>query len=805
MIATTPIPLTVLLISLLTLSPLSAVKQNGKTENKPKVTFQPPNNIDLFSKVYMRNLQFASSITSPMYMRMLQVQKQKMNPDQNNILDSQKFLETQKNNKETVKNTSSAQKLTGMVNPYYAQAMLTTPQHSWNPDKMSKSNFLDNRDMSIISGLKRGNRIGKRHHTIELHKKHNQEHYEIANLAKHSLNQKTKEHANAKLTEMKENHTQMKTDLKEHLHKISGKSHQEISQEVEDLKKSKDQIIIAKQEKPTITRKDSKKLTDEEYNSFLDDIKERAGARLGQRDFYKVYSQVAHEHGLNFDEYLLKFGDAHFNSFMDHEPEFTDKGQDFVQNVGKGLQNALMDTSKLTKEILEDPQAFKIFAFDSHVDIYVDNGLQDILLESPIQNTRALLHCYLWPVIMTEKVNSGRNALEVVEKIVKNDIKAAETKIIDSIEGLIVRLEADRIMEGAIREKYERLGLDYDLIFKNIKNPGPDQEEQINRLKQHIAQEDLLQGRIYNIRDNKSPTNPSQRYTPKTNFVFDSTLSRLPMPNPVFVKQIMDNMKTQDTREMMRQVMIVENQFVYVHKKKEKDKEEFDISITKGPRKKSILLNESQILSRENELDKEINPILIKQENQSYIQKMTGKFMENLRYYQNYKRSEPVRHNKSISSTSHISQNDQFDKSYNSKDGSKMNSPVTHFGNQVPDSKSRHLFWTSHMINQNGDLEQIDYLNNNSSRHQDYSPISRNDNKSFNQSSHRSESQADKSYISISTKQSQSPGRNNRGSMVSVRTVDDTIIEKDNESDRENMSSDHSPSKAMNNFYRVLI
>ena len=803
MIAITQIPLSFLLISLLALSPLSAVKQNGKTGNQPKDTPEFSNNVDLFSKVYIRNLQFANAVTNPMYMKLAMAQRQKMSGDQNSKQQTQNFIETLRQENNGLKNSSSKQKYAGIVNPYYFQAMLMNNQQSWNPDKLAKSSVLDNRDRSVISKLKQSNRTGKRSHTIELHKKHNHEHYEIANLAQNSSHKLIKDHANAKLNEMKEGHAQMKNQLKDQLQKISGKNEQEISQEIEHMKHSGDKVSIIKQEKPTLARKDSKSLTDEEYNNFINDIKERAGARLGERDFYKVYSQVAHEHGLNFDEYLLKFGDAHFNSFMDHEPEFTDKGQDFVQNVGKGLQNALMDTSKLTKEILEDPQAFKIFAFDSHVDIYVDNGLQDILLESPIQNTKALLHCYLWPVIMTEKVNSGRNALEVVEKIVKNDAKIVEGKIVDSLENLVKKLEADRIMEGAIREKYERLGIDYDLIFKNIRNKGEDQEEQINRLKQHIAQEELLRTKKSEIEDHSDVRKPSQGNFQFRPFVFGSSKPLFQVPDPVFIKKIVENMKTQDTKDMIRKVCKIENQFIFGHKYK--DTEELEILVTKGPRKKSILLNDNQILSRKNELDREINNTLNEKENQSYIQKMTGKFMDNMRYYSHFQKNEPTREEKSLSSTSQISKEDPHDKSFISPDNSQM----INFGNQIPNSNTQQYYWSTHIINEHGEIEKNDFNRDQSTRQSENSPITRSYTYYNDQSSYRSNSPSHKTFSSNSMKQSQISGNNNRESTKSVNSVttvvyvEDTIIE--NDSNKGNESPNNSPSHGINNFYRVLI
>lgn len=252
--------------------------------------------------------------------------------------------------------------------------------------------------------------------------------------------------------------------------------------------------------------KPKKEVSQEEYQQIMGEIEKEVEPKVGTRDFYKAYSSVVKRHGIDLDDYLIKFGDAHYNSFMDHMQEFTHNGQDFVNGVGEGLQRALIDKSKITREVLEDSEAFKKFAFDSHVDIYVDNGLEDILLESPVQNTRALLHCYLWPVIMTEKYNSARNAADVAKKIISNDVEYLENKVIDKMNDLVEKLEADKAIDKYIRAQLDMMGLEYGDLYPGHQEARDQHHRDIQELNQKLnpkperdRDEDTVEERIKEI------------------------------------------------------------------------------------------------------------------------------------------------------------------------------------------------------------------------------------------------------------------------------------------------------------------
>ena len=279
-----------------------------------------------------------------------------------------------------------------------------------------------------------------------------------------------------RLQAMKQERKEMKEELKKVLHEVSSKTNEEVDKDLDHFKQNMGQ---SKRVAPLKTTTVKHEISNQEYDALMKDIEEKVRPHVGQRDFYKVYSQVAKDHDINLDDYLIKFGDAHFNSFMDHLPEFTDKGQDFVNAVGSDLQKTLIDPEHITKKVVSDPEAFKKYAFDSHVDIYVDNGLQDILLESPIQNTEALLHCYLWPVIMTEKYNSGKNAMDVAKKIIGDDLSYLEHEMEEKVEDLNFKLHADVALNNYMRHKFGQMGMEYDEFF-------PGWEEQFNEHQQQM-------------------------------------------------------------------------------------------------------------------------------------------------------------------------------------------------------------------------------------------------------------------------------------------------------------------------------
>jgi hypothetical protein len=285
---------------------------------------------------------------------------------------------------------------------------------------------------------------------------------------------------------LEEDRQQLKLQIKSVLHGLSDKNEKEIETDLGQFKQHLGNVPM-NLKAPIFKKKKSKvDISDEEYNKIMDEIDQEVRPQVGTRNFYKTYSEVVKRHGIDLDDYLIKFGDAHYNSFMDHMKEFTEHGQEFVDGVGNGLQEALIDRKNIPKEVLEDSESFKKFAFDSHVEIYVDNGLQDILLESPIQNTEALLHCYLWPVIMTEKYNSGKNALDVVKKIVSEDVELVEEKVIEKMEDLIVKLKSNKSMDQYIRNKFEKMGLDYNELYPDQKHYQSEYQKHINELNKHL-------------------------------------------------------------------------------------------------------------------------------------------------------------------------------------------------------------------------------------------------------------------------------------------------------------------------------
>ena len=102
---------------------------------------------------------------------------------------------------------------------------------------------------------------------------------------------------------------------------------------------------------------------------------------LGNLDYYQFrYDDfIKRNPGKEAPDYYLGFGDKYLNIFVkDTSPALTAKGQQFIKEVGKALQQKIEDKLVANPdafgELELNPDSFRKFAYGTHPDAYCESG-----------------------------------------------------------------------------------------------------------------------------------------------------------------------------------------------------------------------------------------------------------------------------------------------------------------------------------------------------------------------------------------------------------------------------------------------